>query len=154
MPDISLIDRLAEDMKDALRTRDTVRLGTIRLLRSQLQNATIQQGRGLSEEEVLTVLSSAVKLRKEAIEKFKQGQRQDLVEKEQAELDIIQSYLPEPLSEGDLSALIDQTLQEVGAKGPGDLGLVMKKIMPQVRGRAEGGLVNRLARERLQKLSS
>lgn len=152
MPDISLIDKLTEDMKDALRAKESVRLGTIRLLKAQLQNAAIQQGRELSEEEVLAVFSSAVKMRKEAIEKFKLGQRQDLVKKEEAELDIIQSYLPEPLSEGDLSVLIDRTLQDVGAKGPGDLGLVMKKIMPHVRGRAEGGLVNKLAREKLQKL--
>ena len=139
-------------MKDALRAGDKVRLGVIRLLRAQLQNASIQSGGELSEDDVLGVLSSAVKMRREAIEKFTDGQRPDLVEREQAELDIIQGYMPEPLSEEDLCAIIDQTLSELGVKGPGDLGQVMKKIMPQVRGRAQGGLVNKLARERLQKL--
>jgi uncharacterized protein YqeY len=152
MPELSLFDKLTEDMKDALRAGDKVRLGVIRLLRAQLQNASIQCGGELSEDEVLGVLSSAVKMRREAIEKFTAGQRPDLVAREQAELGIIQGYMPEPLSEEDLCAIIDQTLSELGAKGPGDLGQVMKKIMPQVRGRAQGGLVNKLARERLQKL--
>jgi uncharacterized protein YqeY len=101
---------------------------------------------------VLSVLSSAVKMRKEAIEKFREGQRQDLVEKEQAELDVICSYLPEPLSEEEISQLIDAAMCEVRAKGLPDLGSVMKEIMPQVRGRADGGVVNKLVREKLQKI--
>jgi uncharacterized protein YqeY len=152
MPELSLFDKLTEDMKDALRAGEKVRLGVIRLLRAQLQNASIQRGGELSEDEVLGVFSTAVKMRQEAIEKFTAGGRTDLVERERAELDIIQGYMPEPLSEEDLCDLIDRTLSEVGARGPGDLGVVMKKLMPQVRGRARGGVVNRLARERLQKL--
>ena len=89
---------------------------------------------------------------KEAIEKFREGNRQDLVEKERAELEIIRGYLPEPLSEEEVSRLIDSTVREVGAAGLGDLGTVMKQIMPQVRGRIEGGVVNKLVREKLQNL--
>jgi len=147
-----VLEKLTRDMKDALRAGEKLRLGVIRLLRAQLKNAAIQRGRDLTEDEVLSVLSSAVKMRKEAIEKFREGNRQDLVEKEQAELDIVRSYLPDPLSEKDVSHLIDKTVREVGATGLSDLGAVMKQIMPQVRGRVEGGLVNKLVREKLQNL--
>ncbi len=147
-----LQNRLDSDMRDALRAGEKLRLSVIRLLRAQLKNETIQRGRELTEDEVLTVFSSAVKMRREAIEKFQEGNRQDLVEKEQAELVVIQGYMPEPISENELSDLIDQTIREVGATGSADLGLVMKQIMPRVRGRAEGGSVNRLVREKLQSL--
>jgi len=152
MPDSSLLEKLTRDMKDALRAGEKERLSVIRLLRAQLKDAAIRQGRELNGEEELAVLSSAAKMRQESIEQFTQGQRLDLVKKEQAELEIVKSYLPEPISEGDLSALIDQTLEELGAQGPGDLGKVMKSIMPRIRGRAQGGQVNALVRERLQQL--
>ncbi len=139
-------------MKDALRAGDKLRLGVIRLLRAQLENAAIQRRRKLTEDEILSVFSSAVKMRKEAIEKFREGNRQDLVEKELAELNIVQGYLPQPLSEEEVSVLVDKTVREVGASGLVDLGTVMKQIMPQVRGRVEGGLVNKLVKEKLQNL--
>ena len=145
-------EKLVRDMQNALRAGDKLRLGVIRLLRAQLKNATIQQGRELTEDEELSVFSSAMKMRKEAIEKYREGHRQDLVDKEQAELDIIRDYLPEPLSGEEVSHLIDKTVLEVGATGLGDLGVVMKQIMPQVRGRVEGGVVNKLVREKLQDL--
>jgi uncharacterized protein YqeY len=147
-----LVDKLYQDMKDALRAGEKLKLSVIRLLRAQLQNTAIQRGRELTEDEVLSVLSSAAKMRKEAIEKFREGDRQDLVEKEQTELDIICSYLPEPLSEEELSGLIDEAMRELGATSLGQLGAVMKHIMPQVRGRVEGGVVNKMVRERLQNL--
>ena len=149
---MSLSDKLAQDMKDALRAGDKIRLGVIRMLRAQLKNAAIERREELTEDEVISVLSSAAKMRKEAIEKFQEGNRQDLVDQEKAELEIIRSYMPEPLSEGDLSVLIEKAVHQAGAKGMGDLGLVMKQIMPQVRGRVEGGLVNSLVREKLQSL--
>ena len=149
---MSLSDKLAQDMKDALRAGDKIRLGVIRMLRAQLKNAAIERREELTEDEVISVLSSAAKMRKEAIEKFQEGNRQDLVDQEKAELEIIRSYMPEPLSEGDLSVLIEKAVRQVGAKGMSDLGLVMKQIMPQVRGRVEGGLVNSLVREKLQSL--
>lgn len=147
-----MLEKLSQDLKDALRAGDKLRLSVIRLLKAQLKNAAIQRRRELTEDEILSVLSSAVKMRKEAIEKFREGNRQDLVEKELAELDIIRGYLPEPLSEEEISQLINSTVRELGATGLGDLGTVMKQIMPQVRGRVEGGLVNRLVREKLQNL--
>ncbi len=147
-----VLEQLFKDMKDALRAGDKLRLGVIRLLRAQLENAAIQRRRKLTEDEILSVFSSAVKMRKEAIEKFREGNRQDLVEKELAELNIVQGYLPRPLSEEEVSVLVDKTVREVGANGLVDLGTVMKQIMPQVRGRVEGGLVNKLVKEKLQDL--
>ena len=152
MPDPSLLEKLTRDMKDALRAGEKERLSVIRLLRAQLKDAAIRQGRELNRSEELAVLSTAAKMRQESIDTFTQGQRMDLVKKEQAELEIVRSYLPEPISEEDLSALIDQALEELGAQGPGDLGQVMKSIMPQIRGRAQGGRVNALVREKLQQL--
>jgi uncharacterized protein YqeY len=152
MPELSLLEKLTRDMKDALRAGEKERLSVLRLLIAQSKNAIIQRGRELNGEEELAVLSSAAKMRQEAIEKFAQGQRPDLVEKEQAELEIIKTYLPEPISEEDLSVLIDQTIRELGAEGPGDLGKAMKAIMPKVRGRADGGRINELVREKLQQM--
>jgi uncharacterized protein YqeY len=153
MPDPSLLEKLTRDMNDALRAGEKERLGVIRLLRAQLKDAAIRQGRELNGEEELAVLSSAAKMRQESIDTFTQGQRMDLVEKEQAELEVIRGYLPEPISDEDLSALVDRTLDELGVRGPGDLGKVMKSIMPRIRGRAPGGRVNALVREKLQRLS-
>ena len=152
MHNVLVLEQLFKDMKDALRAGDKLRLGVIRLLRAQLENAAIQRRRKLTEDEILSVFSSAVKMRKEAIEKFREGNRQDLVEKELAELNIVQGYLPQPLSEEEVSILVDKTVREVGARGLVDLGTVMKQIMPQVRGRVEGGLVNKLVKEKLQSL--
>jgi uncharacterized protein YqeY len=125
-----VLEQLFKDMKDALRAGDKLRLGVIRLLRAQLENAAIQRRRKLTEDEILSVFSSAVKMRKEAIEKFREGNRQDLVEKELAELNIVQGYLPQPLSEQEVSVLVDKTVREVGASG----------------------LVNKLVKEKLQNL--
>jgi len=149
---MQLLDKLDQDMKDALRHGERLKLSVIRLLRAQLKNTAIQRNRELTEDEVLSVLSSAVKMRKEAIEKFQEGKRQDLVEKEQAELDILHGYLPEPLSEEELFCLVDEAMRELEATGLGHLGAVMKHIMPRVKGRVEGGVVNKMVRERLQSL--
>jgi uncharacterized protein YqeY len=149
---VSVLERLTSDMKNALRTGEKLRLGVIRLLIAQLKNAAIQRRRELTGDEELSVLSSALKMRKEAIEQFQKGGRQDLVDKEQAELEIVRSYMPQPLSAEELSVLIDQAIRQVGAKSSADLGAVMKQLMPQVRGRAEGGLVNKMVAERLQNL--
>lgn len=144
-----LQDRLTDDMKTALRTGDKTRLSTIRLLRAQIKDREIERGRPLSDGDVLEVLTRAVKMRKEAIELYRQGGRTDLLSKEEAELRIIQSYMPEPLSRDELLALINEAIQQTGAQGPRDMGRVMGQIMPMVQGRAEGREVSQLVRERL-----
>ncbi|RMG67552.1 MAG: GatB/YqeY domain-containing protein [Calditrichaeota bacterium] len=141
--------RLLEDMKAAMKSGDKLRLETIRGLRSQLKNKQIEKGAELSEDEVLQVLMSAVKRRREAIEQYRAGGREDLVEKESRELEIIQSYLPQPLSQEELNQIIEEAIQTAQASSPRDMGKVMGLVMPRVKGRAEGKLVQQLVREKL-----
>ena len=148
---MSLKDRLTDDMKTALRMGDKIRLSTIRLLRAQIKDREIEQGNALSDEDVLEVLIRAAKMRREAIDSYRKAGRADLLSKEEAELEIIQSYMPEPLSRDELLALIDGVIQETGAQNLGDMGSVMGKMMPMVRGRAEGKVVSQAVRERLMK---
>jgi len=115
-----------------------------------VQNEEIAKRGELTEEEFLTVLAREARKRKESIEEFGKGGRQDLVEKEERELSIIESYLPEQLSEDEVRDIIDRTIQEVGATSAGDLGKVMGKLMPLLKGKADGKKVNQMVRERLQ----
>jgi uncharacterized protein YqeY len=119
------------------------------MIRSQLKNASIAQGKELSEEEVIDVLSKEAKKRKESLELFKQGGREDLAEKEQQELNIITSYLPAVLSEDEVLGIIDKAITEVGAEGMQDMGKVMGKVMPEVKGRADGKAVQELVKKKL-----
>ncbi|MFQ5629341.1 MAG: GatB/YqeY domain-containing protein [bacterium] len=146
---MSTQDKLAEDMKSAMKSGDKTRLSTIRQLRAQLKDAQIAKGDELSEDEAIATLTNAAKKRKEAIKLYEQGGRQELADSEKAELAIIETYLPQQLSEAELVGLITKTIEEVGASGPSDLGKVMGKIMAQVRGRADGKLVQQLVREKL-----
>ena len=143
-------DKLVEEMKAAMKSGDKVRLNTIRQLRAQLEDAQIAKGEALSEDEVIATLTNAAKKRKEAIALYEQGGRAELVEAEKAELAVIREFLPEQLSEAEIAELVDRTIAEVGATGPSDLGKVMGKIMAQVRGRADGKLVQQLVRNKLQ----
>lgn len=144
------IERLDSDLKDAMRARDEVGLLVLRMLKSDLKYKQIELGRELSEEEALTVLSSAAKKRKESIEEYGRGNRQDLVEKEQAELEVISRYLPEQLSAEELYGLVDKAIAETNASSIKDMGAIMKVLMPAVRGRADGKVVNAAVRARLE----
>ncbi len=146
---MSLLDRLTEDMKAAMKAGDKVRLGTIRLLRSQLKDAQISKRAELTPEEELAVLTNAAKKRREAIEAYKQSDRTDLLEQEEAELRIIQEYLPQQLSEEEIEAEVDRVIEEVGATSMRDLGRVMKQTMSRLKGRADGRTVQQIVRRRL-----
>lgn len=148
---MSLKDRLAEEMKDAMRSQDKVRLSTIRMLLSAVKYKEIDLGRVLADEEVIETVTSSVKQRKDSIEQFSNAGRTDLVEKEEAELKILQGFLPEQLSVEEVVAEIDRTVTEAGASGMKDLGKVMKLLMPKVAGRADGKMVSDKVRERLSK---
>jgi len=126
---------------------DRLTVSTLRLLLSALHNEEIKERRELGAEEIVKLISSLCKQRQEAIEYFRRGGRTDLLEKEEAELEILRRFLPQALSEEELRALIRCSIEEVGAKGVQDLGKVMKQIMPKVTGRTEGRRVNELARE-------
>jgi uncharacterized protein YqeY len=140
-------------MVQAVKARDSARLGVIRFIRSEAKNREIELGRRLDDEDVVDVLSRIAKKHREAIEQFERGGRPDLVEKEQAQLSIIGEYLPASLGAAELDALVTEAIAEVGASGPKDIGQVMKTLMPKVRGRADGRAINDLVRSKLAELA-
>jgi uncharacterized protein YqeY len=141
---------LADELKTAMKACDAVRVGVIRMARSALWNAEIEARASLdSDEQVIAILSREANLRREAIEEFQRGGRQDLVQKEQAELDILEQYLPAALSEAEVRELAAAAMGEVGATTPADLGKVMQVLMPNIRGRADGKQANQIVRDLL-----
>lgn len=144
--------RLDDDLKQAMRARDTVRRDVIRYLRSEIRNQEIRVQEDLDDDGVVQVLSRQAQQRRDSIEAFQEADRTDLVEKEQAELAIIIEYLPQQMTSDEIASLVQQVVAEVGASGPGDMGKVMSQIMPQVRGRAEGREVSAIVMETLRGL--
>jgi uncharacterized protein YqeY len=141
---MSLLERLNSDMKQAMKNKEKDKLITIRMVKASLQNEAIKLGtKDLSEEVELTILSREVKQRKESLHEFDKAGRQDLVDKLRAELAIVELYLPKQLSEEELSEIVKETVSEVGAKSKADMGKVMAAIMPKVKGKADGSLVNK-----------
>ena len=146
---MSLKERLKEDMKAALKAKDKEKLSVIRMLQSLIKNAEIDKRGELTDEEIISLLMKYAKQRRESIELYEKGGRQDLVEKERRELQIVESYLPKQMSEEEIRELVAKVIEEVGASSPKDIGKVMQAVMPKVKGRADGSLVNRIVRELL-----
>ena len=146
---MSLIVRIKEELDNAVRERDTERRDALRLILSSLQSAEKELQRPLHDEEELQVLQRERKRRVEAAEAFRAGGREEQAESEERELDVLQEFMPEPLSEEDLETIIDDAIAECGATSMRDLGRVMADVMPQVAGRADGSAVSQLVREKL-----
>ena len=146
---MALKDNLQEDLKKALKQQQSIQVATLRLLLSEIKNAEIAQQKPADDSMVLDAISRAVKRRRESIESFKQGNRGDLVAQEEAELDILMSYLPEQMSRVEIITVVRQIIDTVGAKGPGDKGKVMSQLMPQLKGKADGKEVNEIVTEAL-----
>lgn len=149
---MSLVQRLKGDLNQALRKGEKERVSTLRLLLSNIGNAEIAKGGSLDEPGVLGVIAKQAKQNRESIDAFRQGNRSDLVAKEERELSILQEYLPQPMSSEEIAVAARQAIAEVGAVGPGDKGKVMGKLMPQVKGKADGGEVNAIVSELLANL--
>jgi uncharacterized protein len=147
---LSLTNQLDQEMKMALKNKDKQKLSTIRMLKSAIKKEEIDKKRPLNDDEIISVIMREVKQRKDSLAEYKAAGRDDLAEKEQAEIDILSAYLPEQMSEEELKALVQQVIDEVGAGSKADMGKVMSAIMPKVKGRAEGRLVNRMVQEALQ----
>lgn len=143
---------LIEDMKRSMKTGDKIRVETVRGLRAQLKNAQISKGKELSDEDMIQVLSSAAKKRKESIEQFKAVGRDDRADVEQTELDIIYEYLPKQLDEKQIQQLVDSVVAEVKPTSMADMGKVMGIIMPKVKGQADGKVVQQIVRDKLSSL--
>jgi uncharacterized protein YqeY len=147
---MSLKEKLTEEMKRALKEKDKIRLSTIRLLVDHINKKEIEQGRKeLDDGGIFKVISAMVRKGEEAVEQFKQGGRQDLVDLENGQLEILKSFLPEQLSREEIQSLIDEAIQEAEAVDLRDLGKVMKILMPKLSGKADGKTVNEMVRERL-----
>ena len=134
--------QLNDELKDAMRSGDTTRRTTIRYLLSIIQNEEIAKRSELDDEGILAVLSRQAQQRRDSIEAFEKADRQDLVDKEKAELDYILPYLPQQLSADEIKELVVRAISDVGASRPGDMGKVMSQVMPGVKGRAEGKQVS------------
>ncbi|MFQ5542870.1 MAG: GatB/YqeY domain-containing protein [Nitrospiria bacterium] len=149
---MTLRQRLTDEMKEGMRARDADRVSVIRLLISTIKNKEIEKGKNqkLSEEEILRIISSAAKQRKESISQFSKGGRSDLVEKEEGELKILQTYLPEPLSEEALRKEVEKVIGETGITDIKQMGIAMKALIPKLMGRAEGDVIRKMVQTCLQ----
>jgi uncharacterized protein YqeY len=146
---MSLIARIEEELKSAMRAREQERTDALRLTLSSLRAAEKEVQRPLKEDEELHVLQRERKRRLEAAEAFRAGGREEQAAKEERELDVIQEFMPEPIEEDELERIIDDAIAETGATSLRDLGRVMADVMPQVAGRADGSVVSQLVREKL-----
>ena len=147
---MSLTERLTIDMKQAMKDKDKVRLSVIRMVRTAMKNLEIDAKRELSDEDVITIMNRELKQRRDSLQAFISGGRQDLVEDANAEIQVLISYLPEQLSEDEVRAIVKDCIAETGATGKSDMGKVMSSLMPKVKGRADGKLVNQVVSQELQ----
>jgi uncharacterized protein YqeY len=146
---MGLEERLVEEMKQAMKSNDKLKLSTIRMIRSSIKNKEIEQRKPLDDEGILRVMQGMVKKGEESIEQFRAGGRMDLVDKETKEIETLKSFMPQPLSREEILKIIDQTIEETKASSLKDIGKVMKSVMPKLGGKADGSLVNQLVKEKL-----
>ena len=152
-----LAERLADDLKTAMRSGDTLRRDVIRYVRSAVKNREIDVHRPLTEDESIDVIQAQIKQRRDSIDAFEKAGRTDLVEKESSELAVIMDYLPDhlkPLDEPELRELVERKVEELGLSGPSDMRQLMPALIEETQGRADNRLLSRLATEELQKRSS
>ncbi len=149
-------DKIVQDLKDAMRSKDAPRLQVLRSLKAKILEKEISERKGtdvtLAENQVHEVLMKAAKQRKDSISQYKDAGRNDLAETEEYELTVIESYLPEMLSEDEIRTMASKVLEKTGASSPSDMGKVMGALMPKVKGKADGAMVNRVVRELLESL--
>ncbi len=146
---MALKERLDQDQKTAMRERAQLRLDTIRMLKSAIKYREIELMKPLDDAAILGVIATEVKRRRDSVEQYTAGHRQDLADKEDAEIAILQAYLPQQLGDDELRAKVDEAVKKTGAQGMKDMGAVMKALLPEVQGRAEGKFVSDLVKARL-----
>lgn len=144
---MSLINKLMEDMKTSMKNKDTIRKNTITMVRAAVKQIEIDDRRVLSDEEIEDIISKQLKEKRIVIEEFKKGSREDLVQLTLAEIDILLDYLPKQLSYDEVKAIVVETIAEVNATSMKDIGLIMKSVMPKVKGKTDGNIVNKAIKE-------
>lgn len=150
MAEPQTLTTLKSDMKDAMKARESERLGTIRMLISALKNKQIDLGRELTDEDVVTVLATEAKKRREAADSFRQGDRVELAEKEESELVVIEAYLPRQLSEDEVAAIVDELIASTGAEKKSDMGKIMGPLMGRIKGQFDGGRAKDIVMSKLR----
>ena len=148
-----LLDRLSSELKESLKARNQLKVEVIRLLKSSIKNKEIEKMSPLTDEEILGTIISAAKQRRDSIEQFQKGGREDLVQKETSELEILQTFLPQQLSDKEIVNEIKAIITETGASSPKDMGKVMKVLIPRIKGRADGTKVSSLVKEIMESIS-
>jgi uncharacterized protein YqeY len=144
-----LLEQLLDDIKTAMKKREKDKLSALRFLHAEIKNVGINERRELTDDDVLNVIGRLVKQRQEAIEQFQKGGRDDLVAQETFQLNVYRAYQPAQLTEAEIAELVEQVIAVTGASGKKDLGKVMKAVMPKVKGRAEGKVVNAIVSQKL-----
>ena len=144
-----LSEKITEDLKEAMKAKEKLRISCLRMLKSNLKNRQVEKGETLSDAEIQSIISSMIKKGREAAKEFKEGGRADLAAKEEEEIKFLYSYLPEQLQPDEIERIIKETISELSAQGPKDLGKVMKTAMARIAGRAQGKEVNEIARKLL-----
>jgi uncharacterized protein YqeY len=147
---MALIDRISEDMKGAMRSKDALRLGALRMAKAALMNREVERGRALDDAEAQQVITSLIKQRRDSIEQFEKGGRTDLAEKERAEIGLLEVYIPPPVDTAEVERAVDEAIRETGATSAKDMGKVMKAVMARFAGASvDGKVVSELVKRRL-----
>ncbi len=145
-----LLERLNNDLKQAMRDKDKEKLSVIRMMKASIQYESLKTGKPLSEDEEIIILSRELKQRKDSLQEFEKAGRTDLIDKVKSEIAIVESYRPKQLTEEELLAIVKETIAEVGASSKKEMGKVMAAIMPKVKGKAEGAIINQLVSRNLE----
>ena len=145
-----LLAKIDDDLKSAMKASDSLKVSVLRMAKAAIKNRQIDTGKELSDDDIIPVLSTLAKQRRESIEQFSKGGRQDLAEKERLELSVLQSYLPEQITPEELDRIILEAIKESSAAGAGDMGKVMRLVMPRTKGAADGKLVSQRVKELLE----
>lgn len=144
---MSLKEKLMEDLKNSMKNKDTLRKNTVTMVRASIKQREVDERIELTDEDIIDIISKQVKEKRDVIVDFAKGGRDDLVKQTEQELDILLEYLPEQLTEEEIEAIVKETINEVGAKSMKDIGIIMKNVMPKVKGKADGGMVNKCVRK-------
>ena len=145
----AILERLLADIKLAMKARASERLETLRFLHAEIKNFEVNERKEPTDDEVAAIVGKAIKSRQDSIEQFQAGGREDLVAREQAQLEICKAYQPEQLGEAEIEALVDEVIEQTGAAGKKDTGKVMKELMPRVKGKADGRMVSAIVGRKL-----
>jgi uncharacterized protein YqeY len=146
---MALREKLDEDLKSAMRAKDSLRMNTVRGLKSAIKYREIELMKPLDDAGILGVVATEIKRRRDSVDQYRAGNRPDLADKEEAEIKILQEFLPQQLTPAEVEAKVAEVIARVGAQGPKDMGAVMKALLPEVQGRADGKVVSELVKQRL-----